>query len=294
MPHPVHHKLDSTQMPDGCVLTAATAYSVETLADLFTRSFEGYMVPVRMSPDDLSRMLRVDSVDLAASRVVLFNGEPAGFILMNSRGKTRRVGAMGVASELRGKGIGHQMMDHVIADARASGFLRIRLEVIETNDRARTLYQHLGFYDQRTLVGYERRPGRPPLSNEDNLQEVDPRDLAKVLEYEAPAKLPWQLSAMSVVGYTPPSVAYQLSDKAYALVADVKNHTVVLLVMVVPHALRRQGWGRRMVDALVRRHPVYTLQVPPRVPDNMTPEFFRHAGFEKMKLTQKEMVLDLD
>lgn len=293
MPLPVHHKLDTTQMPEGCVLTDATAYSVEILADLFTRSFEGYMVPVRMTPGALSRMLRVDSVDLAASRVVLFNGEPAGFILIDSRGKTRRVGAMGVASELRGKGIGHRMMDHVIADARTGGFLRIRLEVIETNDRARTLYQHLGFYDQRTLVGYERRPGRPPAAK-DTLKEIDPRDLAKVMEYEAPAKLPWQLSAMSVVGYTPPSVAFQLSDKAYALVADVKNHNVELLVLIVPHALRRQGWGRRMVDALVRRYPVCTLRFPPRVPANLAPDFFRHAGFEQMKLTQKEMVLDLD
>jgi ribosomal protein S18 acetylase RimI-like enzyme len=294
MPLPVHHKLDSTQMPDGCVLTDATAYSVELLADLFTRSFEGYMVPVRMTPGALSRMIRVESVDLAASRVVLFNGEPAGFILINSRGKTRRVGAMGVASELRGKGIGHHMMDHVIADARQGGFLRMRLEVIETNDRARTLYQHLGFYDRRTLVGYERKPGRPPLSNKDSLTEVDPRDLAKVMEYESPSNLPWQLSAMSVVGYTPPSVAFQLIDKAYALVADVKNHSVELLVLVVPHALRRQGWGRRMVDALVRRYPVCTLRLQPRVPDNLAPDFFRHAGFEKMKLTQKEMVLDLD
>lgn len=294
MSQPVHHKLDSTQMPDGCVLTDATAYSLDTLADLFTRSFEGYMVPVRMTSGALSRMCRVESVDLAASRVVLFHGEPAGFILIDSRGKTRRVGAMGVASELRGKGIGHHMMDHVIADARAGGFRRIRLEVIETNDRARTLYQHLGFYDQRTLVGYERRPGRPPLATKDTLQEVDPRDLAKVMEHEAPAKLPWQLSAMSVVGYTPPSVAYQLSDKAYALVADVKNHTVVLLVLIVPHALRRQGWGRRMVDALVRRYPVCTLRLPSRVPENLAPDFFRHAGFEQTKLKQKEMVLDLE
>ncbi len=173
-------------------------------------------------------------------------------------------------------------------------FLRMRLEVIETNERARTLYQHLGFYDQRTLVGYERRPGRPPLVADDMLQELDPRELAKVMEYESPPDLPWQLSAMSVVGYTPPSVAYRLSDKAYALVADVKNHTVVLLVLVVLHALRRQGWGRRMVDALVRRHPVCTLKIPPRVPENLAQEFFRHAGFETMKLTQKEMVLDLD
>jgi len=144
------------------------------------------------------------------------------------------------------------------------------------------------------LVGYERKPGRPPLSNKDALTEVDPRALAKVMEYESPANLPWQLSAMSVVGYTPPSVAFQLSDKAYALVADVKNHSVEVLVMVVPHALRRQGWGRRMVDALVTRYPVCTLRLPPRVPDNLAPDFFRHAGFEEMNLSQKEMVLDLD
>jgi hypothetical protein len=66
-------------------LVAGTDFSIRSLAELFTRSFEGYMVPIRMTAENLSRIIRTESVDLAASRVVTNRDQPEGFILIGSR-----------------------------------------------------------------------------------------------------------------------------------------------------------------------------------------------------------------
>jgi ribosomal protein S18 acetylase RimI-like enzyme len=200
---------------------------------------------------------------------------------------------MGVTPALRHQKVGHQLMVHAIEDAGNSGFRSMTLEVIETNQHARSLYEHLGFREVRTLVGYEREPGNLPAPSEDRLQEIDPGELAKVIEYEGPNNLPWQLAAETIVNHTPPSIALKLGDKAYVMVAAVTDRMVVLGGMVVPHALRRHGWGRRMIDALIRRYPQRTLRFPARMPENLAPDFFLEAGFRKAALAQKELVLDL-
>ena len=214
-------------------LVDGTCFSIRSLAELFTRSFEGYMIPIRMTAQNLSRIIRTESVDLAASQVVLNNNQPEGLSLIGSRGLTRRVCAMGVTTALRHQKVGHQLMQHTIVDARNAGFRRMILEVIETNQHARRLYEQLGFQEVRTLVGYERDPGDLPAPSDDELKEIDPGELAKIIEYEGPNNLPWQLAAETIVNHTPPSVAYRLGDKAYVMVAAVTDQMVVLGAKVV-------------------------------------------------------------
>ncbi len=50
-----------------------------------------------------------------------------------------------VDSSMRGKGIGSQLLDVVVDYARSAGYKAVRLDVVNTNPRARTLYEHKGF-----------------------------------------------------------------------------------------------------------------------------------------------------
>ena len=50
-----------------------------------------------------------------------------------------------VAREARGAGIGTRLMEGVFEEARARGYPSVRLDVIDTNWRARKLYERLGF-----------------------------------------------------------------------------------------------------------------------------------------------------
>ena len=57
-----------------------------------------------------------------------------------------------VAREARGRGIGSQLVEAICAEARLRGYAEVRLDVIDTNWRAKALYERLGF----SVAGQER------------------------------------------------------------------------------------------------------------------------------------------
>lgn len=55
-----------------------------------------------------------------------------------------------VAPQARGHGIGTALVEALCAEGQARGYAEIRLEVVDTNWRARNLYQRLGFQVLKT------------------------------------------------------------------------------------------------------------------------------------------------
>jgi len=50
----------------------------------------------------------------------------------------------------RGKGIGTQLFDHLIAFGNTNGYSTIRLDVVDSNPGAKRLYERLGFFEEKT------------------------------------------------------------------------------------------------------------------------------------------------
>ena len=55
-----------------------------------------------------------------------------------------------VAPAVRGQGIGTRLLDAICAEARRRGYAAIRLDVIDSNTRARALYERQGFRAEKT------------------------------------------------------------------------------------------------------------------------------------------------
>ena len=55
-----------------------------------------------------------------------------------------------VDSRFRGRGLGSRLLDQIIKHAKEHGFQTVRLDVIDTNPRARNLYESKGFTAQNT------------------------------------------------------------------------------------------------------------------------------------------------
>ncbi len=55
-----------------------------------------------------------------------------------------------VAQEARGQGVGTALLDAIAAEAKKRGYKQVRLDVIDTNPRARALYLHEGFVEVET------------------------------------------------------------------------------------------------------------------------------------------------
>ena len=61
------------------------------------------------------------------------------------------VGGLAVHPAMRGQGIGTRLLQAVFTFARERGFRTVSLEVVDTNPRARQLYERLGFVAVKTV-----------------------------------------------------------------------------------------------------------------------------------------------
>ena len=274
----------------GTTVRSALDLSYADLAGIFNRCFEGYNTPVSVGAATLEARFRTEAPDLAASRVY-FDGEQAvGLVVITRRGWTCRIGALGVAPEKRGGGLGTRIMEDAIAASRSRGEKAMLLEVIEQNVPAVNLYRKLGFDTLRRLVGYRLMH---PEGGEGDIEEMDVLDFARVAASEGEDDLPWMLAPETFSAYGAPHRAYRLANRAFALIGDPDAETMGLSAVVVPRRFRRQGWGERLMRALFARHRGREWAVIQIVPEGLAPGFFEGLGFERDELTQFEMRLTL-
>lgn len=85
--------------------------------------------------------------------LALFQGRPIGtavcFIGFSTFAARRllNIHDLAVLPEFRGVGIGHRLLDAAESRARQLGCCKLTLEVREDNERARSLYENVGFGD---------------------------------------------------------------------------------------------------------------------------------------------------
>jgi ribosomal protein S18 acetylase RimI-like enzyme len=271
----------------------ASRYSLPDLVKLLNRGFEEYFIPIHFSQDMFSNMLRKDGIDLADSRVLVVDDQACGIALIARRAGLRasRVAAMGIAKETRGKGAGSWFMKQIIADAGERGDHEIALEVIEQNEPAVRLYRKYGFETIRRLVGYIHT-GRDTADIErTELYRFDLRAMGGLISQYGLAELPWQLSEESVTQISPHPHAYCLGP-AYVVISNPEAEHVVIWSLLVEPEARGNRLGSRMLQHVMAYHEGKTWHVPAIFPEEMG-RVFERAGFEREKLSQWQMKLEL-
>ncbi len=267
----------------------ANTASLAQFADLLTRGFEGYFFPINITEPVLLTMMRRDGIDLLESRLLLQDGEPVGAALIARRGWTSRLAAMGIVSSARNSGAGTWAMQHLIEEARARGDREMVLEVIEQNTAGVKLYQKVGFEIVRRLVGYKLE--KPQTESKDELQEVDIRELARLVTYHGLKNLPWQLSGATIMQFTPPARAFRLHD-AYCLISNPEAEHVSISSVLVKTSSRGAGLSPVLMRALFARFPNKTWHVPAIYPEEIC-AVFDQVGMQREDISQWQMSLTL-
>ena len=131
---------------------SAAAFDDETLADVFTRAYEGYWFPIDVDVDRFRRMVSTYDIDRSHSVAVRDGATPVGVALLAVRHDEGWVGGMGVLESHRGAGIGERLMRNLVDRAREAGVRRLRLEVLTQNTPAIDIYRRLGFTDLSDVV----------------------------------------------------------------------------------------------------------------------------------------------
>jgi ribosomal protein S18 acetylase RimI-like enzyme len=267
--------------------------TAEEVVAALARGFEGYLVPLRFTPQTYERRFRAENLDPYASRVFEREGAPVGVMLIARRGWTSRVAAMGFAPEVRGQGLGRRFLGEAIAEAEARGDRTMLLEVFEQNPPAIALYTKLGFRAQRRLVGWRWEPGPMDADAAEDLTEIDPLEFGRLAARQGEPDLPWALQAETLSAATAPARAWHLAHRAYALVVDPAAEKLALAGLVVPQPHRRQGWGSRLVQSLAAAFPGRPWSVAPVVPEGLVGDFFTQLGWGGWEIQQIEMRLEL-
>lgn len=274
-------------------LKPASEFPFSQLADLLTRGFDGYFVPININEAVLLTMMRRDSIDLAVSNVILKDDEPIGIALIARRGWTSRLAAMGLVTNARNSGAGTWAMGRLIEEARTRGDKEMSLEVIEQNTAGVKLYQKVGFKIIRRLVGYKlENPQAAVLGGAaQELQEIDIRELSRLVTYHGLKDLPWQLSGVTIAHHTPPSRAFRLND-AYCLISNPDAEHVSISSVLVKARSRGAGLSAVLLRAVFARFPNKTWHVPSIYPEEIC-AVFDDLGMKREEISQWQMSLTL-
>jgi [ribosomal protein S18]-alanine N-acetyltransferase len=139
----------------------------------------------RASRGDLAGMLRIEqasfadpwtaeslSTALALDRMRVLVAEPRdvasragdgtdgllGYVVALVIGPEAEIADLAVAPEARRQGVGRALLDRVVAELETAGVQAVYLEVRESNQAARTLYESSGFQSVGWRRGYYRCP----------------------------------------------------------------------------------------------------------------------------------------
>lgn len=270
--------------------------SIETLTDTFNLAFSDYIVPLKLSKEELLVKMKMDNVDLAYSVGAYQNNKLLGFILHGSDIiDNKRIiynGGTGVIPEARGKNITQQMYNYIISDFKEIGIHSIILEAITQNTPAIKTYSSVGFKKKRILKCYQ---GYIDVTN--NTTNIDIKGLNnydwKVLQSFWDFAPTWQNNSRVVEDTQSMNLslgAYRHDELVGYLIFNPQNKRIVQIA--VNRRFRHQGIGSALINKAIEAHGnnLSVINVDERAESTNT--FLLDIGF-KNDLNQVEMKLDL-
>lgn len=274
----------------------AAQIDLPVLANLFNNAFDGYIGgDVQFDPTSFARFLAHEGIDLSLSDIALQNTRPIGLALIAQMGWTSRLAAMGVAKEYQGQGVGKLLLAHSFERAFERGDRLYTLECIEQNERGVRLYKAAGFKTVRRLLSYRRNHSNEADADQvkeqagvSDIQNIDLPSVARLVAYHGAPDLPWQVSGYTLARFSPPFIAVRLGP-AYAVHSSPEQDTIALRNFLVLPQERSRGYGRRLMQALIRHYPEKNWVVPAICPEEYG-GFFQRMGFEPDRLSQLQMV----
>jgi GNAT superfamily N-acetyltransferase len=178
-------------MSDEIRFLPASSFALDTLADIFTRSFAEYFYTGTTTPEILAARVRFEQIDLHRSLVMLAGDEPAGQALLALRGDRAWCAGFGVMVPFRGRGLSRRLAVELIGQARQAGARSFSLEVLTRNERAIKTYAGAGLQVRRDLLLLEwrRLEENQEQRTENEEQRVEEAGVGDGVVKEAPGRL---------------------------------------------------------------------------------------------------------
>jgi ribosomal protein S18 acetylase RimI-like enzyme len=210
-------------MADALRIISAAEVSLEQLAAAFTAAFAGYVYPMTLTVEQLSRRVRFEHLDIQRSLLAWDVDELVGMALLGLRGDAAWVGGFGITQMYRGRGLSHELMRALIIEARSFGATRLSLEVLRPNTAAIRLYERAGMHISRDLIISERTTDAAANARVQPLKEAPPSELLGHFHRLHLQSAAWQrdlASLLAMNGLRGLYLGERDNPQAYALLRD--------------------------------------------------------------------------
>ena len=267
-------------------------FGLPETVELLNLGFSDYIAHLEFTLLSFLDMVRTESIDLAASRIIVLEDQSVGVALVARRGWTSRLAAMCLSPDARGHGVGRAAMQMLLEEAAGRGEHAMVLEVIEGNKPAVRLYESVGFRAERRLLSYV---GEFPAQDSPaavQLEEMDIRAAAGWVSRYGLPDLPWQLSAESLAHLGPPSRAFRLNDVCL-VISNPDAEMVGIRSLIVKPGSRGQGQAARLLQAVISHYPDRQWRVPALCPEEVG-GFFEKMDFQPGRFSQLQMRVMID
>jgi ribosomal protein S18 acetylase RimI-like enzyme len=132
---------------------------INELVTVFNQSFSDYIVPLKITKEQLENKIKSDNIKLEFSVGAFENNRLIGFILHGfnfvNGNKIAYNAGTGVIPEKRGNKITFKLLEHIIPKLKEQNVTKIKLEVITENEIAFRTYKKIGFEIIRELNCYK-------------------------------------------------------------------------------------------------------------------------------------------
>ncbi len=169
-------------------LVPASAFSLEVLADLNTRTFADYFYEVLVTPEEMSQFVRAEQLDLDRSPVLCVGDDLTGLALVGLRGSQAYCKGFGITAPFRGRGLAHALCLEMLNQARQAGARCLGLGVLRRNEAAVRTYRRAGLRVWRELLSFEWASSDGPFpcrheSRRDGRSSIQPIEPAQALKH---------------------------------------------------------------------------------------------------------------
>lgn len=130
---------------DSITTRPAGAADIGWLTDVFLRSLREPISVARGAWDEAREQLQFrEQLELGRTQVIQLRGADIGFLMSREHGDQVELHTLCIAPEYQSQGIGTYITRRLVRDAQTSG-RNVVLSVLKANERARKVYERLGF-----------------------------------------------------------------------------------------------------------------------------------------------------
>ncbi|WP_299831172.1 N-acetyltransferase [uncultured Roseobacter sp.] len=222
-------------------IQSAEACSMEALCAAMNRSFSDYAVPMHLTTEAFTFMMRQRGLDRAASRIALVDGEIAALWLVSVRGAAGYLISSGTDPTHRRRGLSRALAAECLSAFKRAGAANLQTEVLIDNKQAHDLYLSLGMTTARVLDCYAlSRPEGPAGQHE--VSEVSWHAVAQAVQPLQDFRPSWQNDAESLNAIADDVRCHAVFDGAgVAGYAAIVPSTGTLAQIAVRQDKRRMG-----------------------------------------------------